>query len=591
MIETVQLHRFKRFRDIKVSLLPDGVSLVVGGNNSGKSSLLQGLAVWEFARTVLEMEKGQKALLQEGASVQGVGLGDDEFSPVNVPSLKHLWTNLRTQKQAEPDGYTLKIACSWKLSSSESRTLEFGLSLANDRLFVKPTSSNLQANEQVPRIAYLPPFAGIEKQESLMTPAMRQRLIGQGLSGAVLRNLLLDLQKANMATRAKLKAGKAKIKEPDLRQLREDDPWERLLATLRDVFSVEVAVEPFNEAYHTHIRANVYKVKKEGARYKKEGNYNARDIMVEGSGFLQWLSVYALAVNPDVDVLLLDEPDAHLHTSLQTQLFEGLQGLAHGGKKKQVLIATHSTEILKGVVPTRILEVKTSSTRYLSTEEQKVGLFAGLGSEYAPRIDQIKRHKRVLFVEGEQDIGLLKIWAKKLNLAWPTNLVLWTWASGHKERKHLFLQFKSEIAELKALSLRDRDDEAMSTVDKSLVDQIFQNSKIDGFLIRKWRRRHIENYLLCAGAIARAANVDEVDIKKHFRSKHALVLSPEHKLSEAPETILDARGKEIFTGSQSIEGIEKKFRITRSAVAKAMYESEVCEDVKTLLDEITRMCA
>ena len=25
---------------------------------------------------------------------QGLGLGDDELSPINVPSLKHLWTNL-----------------------------------------------------------------------------------------------------------------------------------------------------------------------------------------------------------------------------------------------------------------------------------------------------------------------------------------------------------------------------------------------------------------------------------------------------------------------------------------------------------------
>lgn len=42
--------------------------------------------------------------------------------------------------------------------------------------------------------------------------------------------------------------------------------------------------------------------------------------MVEGSGFLQWLSVYTLALNPSINVLLLDEPDAHLHTTLQDHL-------------------------------------------------------------------------------------------------------------------------------------------------------------------------------------------------------------------------------------------------------------------------------
>ena len=44
-----------------------------------------------------------------GSRNQGVGLGDDEFSPVTVPSLKHLWTNLKTQKIDEADGYTLHL--------------------------------------------------------------------------------------------------------------------------------------------------------------------------------------------------------------------------------------------------------------------------------------------------------------------------------------------------------------------------------------------------------------------------------------------------------------------------------------------------
>jgi len=44
--------------------------------------------------------------------------------------------------------------------------------------------------------------------------------------------------------------------------------------------------------------------------------------MVEGSGFLQWLSVFALATDPGLDVLLLDEPDAHLHSSLPARFVD-----------------------------------------------------------------------------------------------------------------------------------------------------------------------------------------------------------------------------------------------------------------------------
>src|SRR3954470_21128471 len=155
MIQHVTFHRFKQYQDQTFALHP-GVSLLAGGNNSGKSTILHGLAVWEFSRTAIEMERGVE-MFEAGKMRQGIGLGDDEFSPINVPSLKHLWTNLKSQKDGEPDGYTLKIRCEW----GEDRFLELGLLLPNDRRLNKTIDSNLQAGETIPRVAYLPPFAGI----------------------------------------------------------------------------------------------------------------------------------------------------------------------------------------------------------------------------------------------------------------------------------------------------------------------------------------------------------------------------------------------------------------------------------------------
>jgi hypothetical protein len=65
------------------------------------------------------MEKGSETFLA-GRAGQGLGLGDDQFSPVEVPSLRHLWTNLKTQKDDESDGYTLKIECRWVPAEEES---------------------------------------------------------------------------------------------------------------------------------------------------------------------------------------------------------------------------------------------------------------------------------------------------------------------------------------------------------------------------------------------------------------------------------------------------------------------------------------
>ena len=62
MISKVTIQNFKCFREpTEFILKPEGVTFLAGGNNSGKSTLLQALAVWEFARSVIEVNKGKAA--------------------------------------------------------------------------------------------------------------------------------------------------------------------------------------------------------------------------------------------------------------------------------------------------------------------------------------------------------------------------------------------------------------------------------------------------------------------------------------------------------------------------------------------------
>src|SRR5262245_50305973 len=64
MISKVTVQNFKRFKEpTEFALKPEGVTFLAGGNNSGKSSLLQALAVWDFARSVMEVGRGPQSLL------------------------------------------------------------------------------------------------------------------------------------------------------------------------------------------------------------------------------------------------------------------------------------------------------------------------------------------------------------------------------------------------------------------------------------------------------------------------------------------------------------------------------------------------
>jgi predicted ATP-dependent endonuclease of OLD family len=99
--------------------------------------------------------------------------------------------------------------------------------------------------------------------------------------------------------------------------------------------------------------------------------------MAEGRGFLQWLSTFCLLFDHRINVLLLDEPDAHFHTILQVELMKRLQQFIalHG---KQIFVATHSSEVIKSLSSNIILQIDGNKASYYNTESQIKSLLLGL---------------------------------------------------------------------------------------------------------------------------------------------------------------------------------------------------------------------
>lgn len=588
-IKKIELHRFKRYNKDSINL-KDGLSLVVGGNNSGKSSILQALATWQFCRTLIEIEKGPTGLLQTSGKA-GVGLGLVDFTPLHVPTLAHLWTNLKTTKVNEKDGYTLKIKVYWDLEEGKERYLEMGMSVANDRLFVKTTSTDLTSKEildtdgnlipgRIPLVAYLPPFAGITDREGRLTPAMRERLMGQGLSGGVVRNTLYDLHEENKRQRALLMVGRTKLRDPDLYSLRKNDPWEILVSAMQTFFGTDIRITPFNERYHSYLRVKCVKGTRDAkGKFKAHSGFNPRDVMVEGQGFLQWLSVYALTLSPDVNIILLDEPDAHLNAALQTDLLASLEEIS-STQGKQILLATHSPELIRIQEHERILSVSKDSTKYLSEADDRIGVLAGIGTVHTPTIHELMRHQRMLILEAPSDLRFLQILANQANFPWPQNIVPWFWTGSASERYKLFAQLQKEIKGLKAISIRDRDNEADGTVGKDLIDKGFKAKA--SFKAMKWRRRHIEGYLLSKTAIVRATGKPVNEIESFFRT-HALALPDKSTDSDVAIAIREAHAKEIFTSGDSIKS---RFGLTREDVGRALEQQEIADDIHTFFQAL-----
>jgi predicted ATPase len=580
MICKLTIQNFKRFKDpTEFSLKPEGVTFLAGGNNSGKSTLLHALAVWEFARSVVEVNKGAQALLSGGGGHK-IAVRTEDFSPVALPDPKHLWSNLRSIAD-----FTLRLRCDWQTATDPptDRHLEFGFALKNDSLFLKRAASNLGAGDAVPRMAYLPSFAGMSAREERMTLPSRKKLIGRGLAGAVLRNSLYDSWEQNAEEREKLKGPSGRISQKNLAELRKTDSWEQLMMVLEEVFKTGLTVRQFNDLYHTTLDVSCWDGQLIRKRFKKKIGVREKDLMVEGSGFLQWLSVYALALNKELDVLLLDEPDAHLHPALQGHLIQKLTQLARENQK-QVLLATHSTTILSETKADRIFRME--NQEYLKDERGRVALFVGLGSQYAPRLDQLKRTKRLFMHDGPSDLDILQTWADTLGLAWPDNLVTWKYTKDRDAREILFSELRAEINTLRGISLQDRDDYPLN---QTRPDLTFDNLGLfnGGLGLRRWRRRNIENYLLHPGAIARASGRNEQDVVDFLRDVHGLNVTPDFINTDCPAALALADGKDILT--RNARSIKLEFGVGYKEIAQAMTAAEIADDPRELLRQLIEL--
>lgn len=586
-IKTITLKNFKKFSN-KTITLHDGLTLLVGGNNEGKSSILHALAVWEFCKRFLIINRGIEAL-QQSRHMAGVGMNIDDFTPINIPELKYLWTNLKPSSS-----YSLSIKCCWAIGIVD-KYLEIGLALANDRLFVKTLSSNINAEDAIPRIAYLPPFAGISDKEIWRYPAQRQKLIGQGLAGSVLRNVIVDMYNANRKKRLELKGDRSKIKNTDLRNLRKTDPFELLNSVLFRTFECQLIPREFNHDFHQYLHVDIVKGTKTGTVFKSYPNYKPRDIMTEGSGFLQWLSVYTYALDPKTDILLLDEPDAHLHCSLQTNLFSNLQEIINQNQR-QILLATHSTEIIKSAPIEVIMDINKKSCKYISSPKDVIKIMSGLGSEYNPIIDRVITTKRLLFVENESDAEILKIFAKKANLEWPGNLTIWPSASKHDYRSHVIDLLITQIPDLVAMSIIDRDQSSYDTIGDSLQDMNYTDKHHDigngerriHAKFRKWKRSEMENYLLNKAVLARTCNISEDQVQRFFQ-EYGLVLPSsedfkESKIKDNTKLFFDISGKEYLQWFCMSRGINKY------DIVDNFTKEEICDDIIMLIQEIIQMC-
>ncbi len=466
MISKITTQYFKQFASEEFTLGP--LSLLAGPNNSGKSTLLQAAMVWNLAMQKWWEKKGPESG-SKAKERQGAPITRQEFTALPLPSMDQLWTDTHTSfrrdegKQGAPRPLVITLHGTDKVGGQWRFGFEFRYS-GPEQIHVKPVAADIDhletAREQV-TVVYVPPFSGIGVHETRHDRPYQDMLVGQGKGGDILRNLLLEVAVAD--------GGKA---------------WERLETIVEDVFRYRLLKPSYDGT--PYITCQYLKGIPIGRGF---GGLAPLDVSTTGSGFHQVLLILAFMLARPSSLILLDEPDAHLHVLLQKQLYDILRELCHHSKG-QLVIATHSEVLIDSTSPSQIISFYRKPHR-LESESGREQVREALKRVSSLDLLLAENAKGILYLEGTTDFDLLKAWADILDhplKEWFGKLPFWQNNQGRnpKETRSHFFALKAICPSIRAVLLLDGDN-------RSLPDR---EVTADGLTLLRWERYEAESYLL-----------------------------------------------------------------------------------------------
>ena len=537
MITRVELRNFKKFTESEFDLKDHLV--VAGQNDCGKTTLLQAIAAW--SQLAFLWRESQPDIARNGdGNYPGATVNRLKFYSVPLADFDHLWKNKEIDEAVSIWLHTneWKIGFEVLYENQESVSVRPASQVREDELY------KYVAEPLVP--VYIPPVSGVDIEEPFFNPAVVSAKLARAQSGSVLRNLLLEVS-------------------------RNEKSWSDLQRIVRSVFGYELGMPSEGAEI--------------GATYSHPKQNLSYDLSSAASGFLQVLTVCAVLLSRKASVVLVDEPDAHLHVLLQDRVYGQLREYARENRS-QLIISTHSESLIRIVHPHHLCVLRDDGLKMIADTSERSALINSL--TYLDNMDMCLAKQQInpaiLYVEGHTDIAILREWARKLDhrLAgfleepfWrPTVYDTRDRREGIRSEKH-FEALKLIREDITGVELHDSDG-------KMRRGRTLRNGLVRIF----WRRYEIESYLVHPEAIARfarsASGEDAAEkVLKYMEDNLPPVVFDDPTLDH--DHLIQTRAKRFLFAALSSAGIGET---DCSLIAAQMKRDEIHSEVTEKLDAI-----
>ena len=329
-ITQIAIKDFKRITNLTLDLAP--ITVLVGGNTSGKSSVLQAV---QLATSLLQ--SAYRPRPRSEANIVG-SVSDDQvsFRPT------HKLVDLRRGRPAtERDGFDITLSGEMYIGNVPvQKTLSLKVRRGkNANISLRREGDNdfalKLANPENNASVFTPGLSGISTREELKTRGALASSVMQGDANTYLRSLLYHLfqDKTGWPEENAAEWGSVARNESPIADLPECK-WKRFCLLLSEVY----------EGARIHISHDV-----DTEQYIEiivDYQLQKMPIDLASTGMLQVIQILAYSCFFEPPLLLLDEPDAHLHADSQTKLLSALRGLSTR-LGTRILLTSHSPQLIQ----------------------------------------------------------------------------------------------------------------------------------------------------------------------------------------------------------------------------------------------------
>lgn len=567
MIDVIKLENYRCFEKTKIKIKE--LAVFVGKNNAGKSSLVEALRL-----VALAIRKSTKTVYKEipkefglGLSVKGYKLDVDKLK-IDLRGIVYLYEDKIAKIMVSLDsGINIHIYL----------TSDYAYACIFDSQNRNITSKSNPQLSEIEQVDILPQLGLIKENEKKLT---RETVEGDKDSYLFSRHFRNEIL------------------------LYKDMFWKEF---------VKLSESTWKELKIKEIEYNFYdddNIK----LYISDSKFLA-ELGLMGSGLQMWLQImWFLVRSRDATTIILDEPDVYMHPDLQRKLIRLIKK-----RYPQVIIATHSVEIIGEVEPGNIITIDKRKRQMSYANDMKAvqEIVDNIGAINNLSLTRIGNMRKCVFVEGED----LKILAKFADIVYPNyteslNNLPSISLGGFNNLNEAFgaskLFYEETNDSIKCMAILDRD-----YFPEEMLSRKAEAAKNNKLNLHIWKRKEIENYLLEPQVLYRLINGKEtydeflnklealVDkFKDDVFDQYAAQLIRYNKKLDTSTANKKARefirqnwislksklslvsGKEMLKEINQWMNKEYKIKCTMNILLREFTKEDVCDEMKEILEQL-----